>query len=55
MGAQRRLKKLRQLMVKNIRTEMTNNLKEILKPKPKFMPKCLWKFLISWLLNIQEK
>jgi len=34
---------------------MTDKLKDILKPKPKFMPLWLWKFLINSLLDLPKE
>lgn len=54
MISPRQLRKTKKYLARKIEMEMKDKVKEILKPKPKFMPWKIWKFLINLLLDIKK-
>ena len=54
MASPKQVRKFKRYFAQKINMDMREKLKDILKPKPKFMPWPVWKFLINLLLDLKE-
>jgi len=54
MLSPKKQKKLRKILTRKIKKQLMKKTKEIIKPRPKFMPKFLWRRLIFFLLDIDK-
>lgn len=54
MVAPKQVRKFKRFIAQNINMEKHEKIKDILKPRPKFMPHWLWRFLQNLILDLKE-
>ena len=54
MLSPKKQKKVRKILTRKIKKQLIKKTTEIIKPRPKFLPKIIWKGLIFLLLDIDK-